>query len=381
MITITQPGVYDFHGHIVEADNSDCAVSILASDVILRRLRVLCRNMTYGIKIGENTRNIMVEECTVASGGPGRGVDDGIYAKAVSDLTVRNCNISSCHQYGIRLWHVGGFEVSQCRIEDIGYAGFAGLSVSCGLVVGNQVQAITGSPNAYGMSASRYTDQGEQDVEPDSKDVMFRDNYIRDVPHWVGLDTHSGQRISFLNNTVLKCKMGIGVGESKNSAGVYAYTPRGCVVSGNIVDSERDDGSAGFGIAVTGIHEDPAEGCIVAGNVVRRHGNQSEPYGGALYVRDARSLVVSGNVWIEPSPQLSIYHDVTGFVFAGNVVQDAWCDDPIVHDSNCFAVYGPGCSGFMSGNSFVRANKVAQWVNTQLVRIQPGNNVVEGVIS
>ena len=126
----------------------------------------------------------------------------GVLAESpVSNLVVRNSTIRSFGNAGIWVGPATNPLISDNTVEDTVYAGIMLVSASGGRVDGNTVQRIgvVGSEanggNAYGISIS---DEGG----PVSTDVVVNANTVEDVPTWHALDTHSGQRISFTNNTV-----------------------------------------------------------------------------------------------------------------------------------------------------------------------------------
>ena len=118
-------------------------------------------------------------------------------------------------QYGVLAHAVSGLVVRDCTITDIGYAGIMGVSLTDSQIVGNTVQRIgmrlANGDNAYGIAISNYSG------EPVSSDVKVDGNTVEDVPTWHALDTHSGLRVAFTNNTVRRASRGLFITDGTGS--------------------------------------------------------------------------------------------------------------------------------------------------------------------
>src|SRR5690606_30430813 len=83
-----------------------------------------------------------------------------------------------------------------------------------GSITNCRIQSITndGYPNnnAYGIELSR-RETSNLSSEPRTSDILVSGNVVTDVPTWEGIDTHAGQRIRIIGNTVLRCFYGIAV--------------------------------------------------------------------------------------------------------------------------------------------------------------------------
>jgi len=237
--------------------------------------------------------------------------------------------------YGVHAEYVTDFTVTGCRLTDIGYAAVDALSSTHGLIADNRIDNITPgtSGNMYGVALSRYNG-ADLAVHPRSTDITVRGNTVSNVA-WEGLDTHGGQRITFADNVVLGCQVGIAVVGSVGAPGVDTFAPKDITVTGNVIDSQVTDGTLQAGISFVGsdgaTSSDPATdyatGTIV-GNVIRGHGTQDVAISGATYHRNTQGLVISGNTFINSSPNgIFCYYDNRGMVIAHNTFVDVWSTD------------------------------------------------------
>ena len=129
---------------------------------------------------------------------------EGTQASPLTGVVIRNSHISSVGKSGIQTKYTSGAVISNNTVEDAAYSGIVVFSAIGGSISGNTVRRIgytipsselpEGS-DAYGIMVN---DQGGAP----SADVMVSGNTVEDVPTWHGLDTHGGQRISFINNIV-----------------------------------------------------------------------------------------------------------------------------------------------------------------------------------
>lgn len=147
-------------------------------------------------------------------------------------LRILDCAMEGFQDSAVWAQYVDGATVRGCSIEDTLYAGVMLLTATdCdvdGNVVANVVQkgAVV---NTYGIAVSdtENTDAGR------SRRVKVRNNTVRWVRDWEGIDTHGGEQISVTDNLVVGCHDGIAM-VSGNSDRITA--PRDVVVTGNIID-------------------------------------------------------------------------------------------------------------------------------------------------
>ena len=106
-------------------------------------------------------------------------------------IRILGCREVWCHHNDIRHLRPGDRENNTNRMYGIG----------CNRVYGNSTtDLVDGQPNPYITSIYRRTEN-----------ATLSENYVEDCLYWKGLDTHGGKNISFLNNTVMDCHIGIGI--------------------------------------------------------------------------------------------------------------------------------------------------------------------------
>ncbi|MFJ7755446.1 right-handed parallel beta-helix repeat-containing protein [Peribacillus muralis] len=207
-------------------------------------------------------------------------------AKRLKNLTIEDVQISGYEGYGIYLEHVDGVTITgsdaihkkSMNITDIGYAGIGGVSANNVTVKHTTVSdlwpgATVGSvQQSYGMAFSHRKINTKDDAKtqamfPPSHTIVVDGNVVANNPTWEGIDTHSGQNVSFTNNVILNTRFPIVVGGMEYDAGkMSAYPPRDITISGNRINShrvgiqddyemydiEKNDTITERGIAVTG---------------------------------------------------------------------------------------------------------------------------------
>ena len=303
-------------GTIHQVTSGKNGLTITGDDVTIEGITLLGRHAT----------------ATYSSGEAAVQVAGASAAAYIHRVAVRDVTASLWGMYGVHMEYVTDFAVSGCRITDIGYAGVDALSSTHGLIADNRIDNIGPgtSSNMYGIALSRYNG-ADLGVHPRTTDVIVRGNTVSNVA-WEGLDTHGGQRITFADNVVLGCQVGIAVVGSVGAPGVDTFAPKDVTVTGNVIDSQVTDGSLQAGISFVGssgaISSDPATdyatGAIV-GNVVRGHGTQDNAISGATYHRNTQGLVIAGNTFINSSPNaVFCYYDNRAMVIAHNTFVDVW---------------------------------------------------------
>jgi nitrous oxidase accessory protein NosD len=179
------------------------------------------RSGGFGLKVTAN--DVTIEQTRII--GPNnttyRQAEYGIYASGsagspIRHLTIRGVDVGSFGNDGIYAKYVANLVVSGSTIHDIVYAGVLVISGQTGQIQGNLIERIgvhgaaANDNNAYGVAL---TDQGGVPTS----DVIVRANTVEDVPTWHALDTHGGQRISFLNNIVRRSSRAIFITVSPSS--------------------------------------------------------------------------------------------------------------------------------------------------------------------
>jgi hypothetical protein len=293
-------------------------------------------------------------------------------------IRVLGCRFSNWGRGAIWLQYVEDFTLNDNDIQDCYYDGVLALSVRRGLIQGNHITNITGSPQAYGIALTR-NNSNSLTTEPRSSDVSVVGNVVSGVTNWEGIDTHGGERIAIQGNAVHNCRLGIAVVPADNASNVETFAPRDITVIGNTVASGVTNGSRSYGIVFTGAQGpvgspvDLASGAIV-GNTVRGYGDEDVDTVGAITVFVTRGVSVNANVVIEASPHgVILYFDNYGFSCEGNIFVDPW--------SNAIATSGPirvrseYNFGTISGNVVARGSKSATYIFATGIRLDTATNV------
>jgi len=164
-------------------------ITVSASNVTLENVHV----------VGPQSRNFVAGQDGITT--------TGTAAAPITNLTITNCEVGSFGQGGIWLSHVSNVTLTDNNVHDIFYAGIMVLSGLGGTISGNTVAHIgvgwteggsgggIDTNNSYGIALS-YIEA------PLSANITVSGNTVTDVPVWHALDTHGGQRISFIDNTV-----------------------------------------------------------------------------------------------------------------------------------------------------------------------------------
>lgn len=250
-------------------------------------------------------------------------------ASPYTDIIVRRCKLSSWGGDGVDLKWVTGFSLQENEIDTVNYAGVSGQSVIDGVISGNRITNIVGSPNAYGVTLSR-TETDSLTTDPRSSRVVVSGNMIRAVSNWTGIDSHGGEYLTISGNVVYGCYMGIALVVADGAGQVNMFGPQNCTISGNTVDSLRDDGTADAGIVVAGAGSvgsvtNYAEGHAITGNIVRRHGLLGQAQGGGIKAQVTKGLTVVGNSCHSCSPHgINLYYENKSFSVSANTVLDCW---------------------------------------------------------
>lgn len=296
------------------------------------------------------------------------GTDSSNY---LSNIKIHGTKISNWGFYGIVMKFVDSFSLIENTVFDIYQAGIQIFSCQNGTIAQNKITG-PGSPagaGVYGIALSRVTNEaGDLTTNPRSKDIVIESNIVKYVTNWEGLDSHSGERITFANNVVTGCDRGIVVGGSTNSLGDYTYGPIQCNITNNIIDSEVSDGSRTYGIALVGasgggpgLVAEFATGCSVKGNTIKGYGLENDALGTAVLLRTTQGVIFCDNTIIQPSQKgLLLYHDNYNFSVTNNTFEDAWSDSLV-------AAYGIWVNagyntGTISGNTFSLGSKSATTV-------------------
>jgi hypothetical protein len=368
-------------------DLTGCSYTIASNNVAISRSMTIKGGTVTGSASGLliTASNVTVSGMTLL--GPGYGAQNyhfGISVRGasatsyVSNITLSGNSVTGWDGDGIDASFVNGFTFSNNVISNIWYAGIGGGSVENGQISGNQVSNIIGTPNAYGIYLSR--EYGTLATYPRSSNVVVSGNTIKNVPYWEGLNTHAGQGIQFLGNTVLGCRNAIFVAGAYNASdGTETYAPLDVTVSGNTLNSGVTDGSMETGIwfsgAGTGLGATVEAGTgVISDNTIIGYGDPTNVEDGGIRVRDTSGLQVTGNIVTDASPNGIVFdYDNANFVASGNTITDPWSNTiSRTYGITSHSYYNTGA---ISSNTFVRGTKSAHYVLSQNIYVQAGTGV------
>lgn len=296
----------------------------------------------------------------------------------ITHLAIEDCIFDKVQGTAIRLNFVQHFKIRNNVLTNYGYAGIGCLSVRWGLIEGNDLTGTGNLPsysvNSYGVyvSASESVQVGTA-TNPKSQDVMIRGNFVTNQ-RWEALDTHVGERISFVNNTVRDC-LGVGISCIYNDTGALStaphpqnalLSPRDILIEGNtitysIIDETSTAMSAGI-VCRGSVSTDTVnkERCtaIVRGNIVKRYGRKDLSATGGILLGGGTGMVVAGNAILECRVNAINVTDCRETVIDGNTFVDTWSPT-----SNATAIYivrslEPAMELTVSNNRYIRGSLV-----------------------
>ena len=203
------------------------------------------RPLTRSGPITVTADNVTIDGVSISSAGQtGSAIKAiGTWSNPIRNLTIRNCLISGFN-IGIEARHVENLVIDDCTISDADYAGIAIYSGVGGRLTHNTIQRIGTrrtdfsvsykQNNAYGITLDRSSYNTTFTTDPRSSDFLVDSNLIEDVPLWMCLNTHAGQRITFSNNTTRRCPRAIFVA---GDSGPQTNHPIDVTISGNHLES------------------------------------------------------------------------------------------------------------------------------------------------
>lgn len=186
----------------------------------------------------------------------------GSSSTPLTNVNVINTTMEGCQSENIRLVWTTRSTVAENYISDFLYAGVMMLSCADITVSDNHiVNAVMKAPvvNVYGIAAT----DSVNTVAGRSRNIKIIGNTIKNVD-WEGIDTHGGDGIVVVGNTLEACARGIALVVGNASR---LTVPINCVVSGNVVNkgslavAEREAISL-FGLAGNLAH------AVITGNKV-----------------------------------------------------------------------------------------------------------------
>ncbi|MBA4848949.1 glycosyl hydrolase family 28-related protein [Emticicia sp. BO119] len=203
-------------------------------------------------------------------------------------IRILNNTISEIGHGAICVEYCKDFLISGNRISNINSTGIEVLSSEKGIITRNTVRdIITGSAGtAYGIIMSLRL----CDIDLPSKNIAVKNNVVDNVPLWEGIDTHAGQDIQIIGNTILNCAYGINASKCNNNS---SMVPQNIIISNNIIKKGTVK-TPGRGIGSGGSSSMYAGNIVVSNNTIDGYGidNNSE---GAIMFYSTKKLQIRAN--------------------------------------------------------------------------------------
>jgi len=298
------------HSRILQATaGPGVTIEITSNHVALTGLSILGPSLAVDSYIGGETG--------VRASGAVAGV-------RLDDVRIRDCEVAGYGYHGIELTRVSNAVVAGNVVRRIGYAAIACHSTYDVLVDGNAISSVKpGEPigyNAYGIFFSYMGDRPTSE-DPVSARCIANGNIIVDVPSWEALDTHDGQSITFSNNIVEGCRIGIQAGGT-GPAAQAGITMHDISITGNTLIASEAVEQQHYGIVVSGRPEAYAYNLVVANNIVQGYGIvDSSDDDGAIEAYYTGGLSVTGNVVKRfATAAIMFAYDNTSFICSGNLI-------------------------------------------------------------
>ena len=357
---VVSPGEYFLDG-LWEIDKSvkiimDGATLNFSTNAINQGVRIL----SSGVRIEGG--NIIGPQYIASS-----NTQHGIYAYGssgadyLSDITIKNINISKWGFYGIKLAYVKNFDIEDCDVGHCYQACIQTLSAENGTISKNDIGPVYTARGGgkYGVALSR-NEGTDLDANPRSKNIRVTNNFVHDIVDWEGLDTHAGENITFSDNTILHCLIGISAVQADGDDNVEMYAPIGIVIANNNIDWGESDGLSSSAISIGGAEDGQRARCIITGNYMRHHGSDtSGTILGGIYAHTTHGLIISQNTFVESAREcIFLNKNNTGFSINGNAFIDPWTTSGSIANG----VYSSltNNTGHIEGNSFIESGDITK---------------------
>ena len=363
-IIINKPLTIDFNNvEVIQQTSGKGGIKITSSNVKLENLVLIgFQNLVINLtEIGVNCYGISA-------------------SNYIKNIIIENCIIKNFGYEAITMQFVSDFRIKKNTINNVGYVGVIALSCSNGEISYNNIKDVKVSgTNCYGIAITR-TENDSLIISPRSKNIKVCNNTIENILEWEALDTHGGENISFIDNTIINCKQGVAIVSSDNGNQVQTFGAINCVVAFNKIISDLIDGSNGYGVVIAGCatNIEKATNCIVTGNVIQNYGDESNAISGAVYVRHTENLSITDNKIINPSPS-GIFMSVQNINFniSNNTVIDVWTETSA--QAIAISLYTAPQNGLITGDAFKKNGKVAAKLLTSAIKITPSSGILIGL--
>lgn len=226
----------------------------------------------------------------------------------IKNVSIHKCKVHNVGYNAVRVRYAENVNITNNIIENYRYAGVA-IGVANYVKVHNNYirngeSNSTVNHNAYGIYASSSSTAGVV-----SNNIDISHNYVENIPHWEGIDTHNGHNIKVTNNVVKGCRRGIAIVTVRNDD--PNVRPKNVVVSNNSVDGTGKSNlyfEQNIGIVFGGRTTNKLDG-VVTNNYIESyddpiafHPYDYDRYNGPVYVhsniiRDTPTKPPNTNVW------------------------------------------------------------------------------------
>lgn len=291
-------------------------------------------------------------------------------ASPITGFTIRRCRIASIAANAIQSEFVNDVTVEYNTITSIVRAGYMALSGDNCRFNRNLFDTATngtGNPssNGYAVAFSRNTTV-DLATQPRCTNFEAKSNWVKNIPHWEGIDTHGGMFGVIEGNFLYNCDKPLAVVSSAGAVIASEFAPHYVSVRDNHMDSTVTDGSRGVGITVDGAGTGAAgsfaelsRGIVISGNTVIGHGKENTSTSGGLVLTYSVGAKVSDNLFMECSPSaIAVSSDVWGASFTGNVFLDTWTFNVSgVLANPAIVFHAANGSATVTGNIIVSGNK------------------------
>lgn len=341
---VLPPGVFKVTSVLMVPENT----TLRGSGIGATTLKMETQGAGATVKITGS--NVTVRDLTIEGPSPSEVYvpwENGIEAigasanQRLSNVRIINCEIKNYGFRGITFQYVRDSLVSQSKITRMGYAAFHCLSCEDTIVRDNFIDSVNPGTQglAYGISFT-YGGKCPNEANPVSRRCSAIGNIIRNIPVWSALDTHTGQGITFSNNRVDNCRLGIHAGGTECDQILQDISITGNTIIAGPAAHQH------YGIYFGGKQQVLARNGIVANNIVDGYGIKGNDIAGAIQIEFSTTAIVSGNLVRNFAENgIMFYLDNTRFLCTGNHI-----DDGNTTISTGIRVRQRNNRGFISGN-------------------------------